>query len=64
MGTVYLIHFDAPYKHAKHYIGWTEDLSSRIQSHVAGNGARLISVINAAGNSPVPGPAPGHVSGR
>ena len=25
-GTVYLLHFSEPYKHARHYTGWTEDL--------------------------------------
>jgi predicted GIY-YIG superfamily endonuclease len=49
MGTVYLIHFDAPYKHARHYIGWTEDLSGRLRAHAGGNGARLITVVNQAG---------------
>lgn len=49
MGTCYLLHFDAPYKHARHYIGWTEDLSSRIHAHASGNGARLISVITEVG---------------
>lgn len=49
IGTVYLIHFDAPYKHARHYLGFTKDLSSRIKAHADGHGARLIAVIDAAG---------------
>jgi predicted GIY-YIG superfamily endonuclease len=48
-GTVYLIHFDTPYRHARHYIGWTHDLDARIQAHHRGHGARLIEVINDAG---------------
>ena len=44
-GIVYLLHFSTPYKHAKHYIGFTKDLESRIQRHLGGDGARLIEVI-------------------
>jgi len=40
-GVIYLLHFDQPYKHAKHYTGWTEDLLHRLDRHAAGNGARL-----------------------
>jgi hypothetical protein len=25
-GTVYIVHFDTPYKHARHYTGWATDL--------------------------------------
>lgn len=48
-GTVYLLHFDRPYKHAKHYTGWTTDLNTRLADHAAGRGARLIEVIQEAG---------------
>ena len=48
-GTCYLLHFDAPYRHARHYVGWTADLDARLAAHRAGNGARLIAVITAAG---------------
>ncbi len=48
-GTVYLLHFDQPYKHAKHYIGWTSDLDERLASHAAGQGARLLAVLRSAG---------------
>jgi predicted GIY-YIG superfamily endonuclease len=48
-GTIYLIHFSTPYKHAAHYMGWTEDLESRLADHQAGRGARLMAVIKAAG---------------
>jgi predicted GIY-YIG superfamily endonuclease len=48
-GTVYLLHFDRPYKHAKHYTGWTDDLGARLAHHAAGNGARLLAVVHAAG---------------
>jgi predicted GIY-YIG superfamily endonuclease len=48
-GTVYLIHFDRPYKHARHYIGWASDLDARLTEHAAGRGARLLAVVKAAG---------------
>jgi predicted GIY-YIG superfamily endonuclease len=48
-GTVYLIHLDIPYKHARHYLGWTTDLDARLRAHRDGHGARLMQVITAAG---------------
>jgi predicted GIY-YIG superfamily endonuclease len=49
MGTVYLIHFDKPYKHARHYLGYASNLKARLACHRANQGARLIQVIHAAG---------------
>lgn len=46
---VYLLHFAEPYKHARHYLGWTDDLPARLARHQAGQGARLLEVIHAAG---------------
>jgi hypothetical protein len=48
-GTVYLLHFDRPFRHAKHYTGWALDLESRLALHSAGQGARLLAVIREAG---------------
>lgn len=48
-GFVYLLHFDAPYHHAKHYIGWTSDLTQRIKAHRDGNGGKLMAAIALAG---------------
>jgi predicted GIY-YIG superfamily endonuclease len=48
-GTVYLLHFDRPYAHARHYTGWTTDLTARLAEHTAGRGARLLGVVAAAG---------------
>lgn len=48
-GTVYLLHFDEPYKHARHYIGWSDNLDARIDAHRNGTGARLLEVIIGAG---------------
>jgi predicted GIY-YIG superfamily endonuclease len=53
-GTIYLLHFDRPYKHARHYTGWTgssESLTARLARHAAGDGARLLAVAHAAGIS-------------
>lgn len=45
----YIIHFDRPYKHARHYIGVTRDLDKRLALHRSGQGARLLQVLNQAG---------------
>jgi predicted GIY-YIG superfamily endonuclease len=50
-GTVYLLHFSEPYRHAKHYVGYTTNLSARLEAHSKGNGARLLEVITQAGLS-------------
>lgn len=47
--TVYLIHFDTPYKHARHYLGFATDLRVRLDSHYLGVGARLMQVVGQAG---------------
>ena len=49
LGVVYLLHFTEPYRHARHYTGWTEDLLDRLDHHARGYGARLMNVITAAG---------------
>jgi hypothetical protein len=46
---IYLLHFDRPYKHARHYIGYTDNLEARLQRHRSGQGARLIEVIISVG---------------
>lgn len=49
---VYLIHFDRPYKHARHYLGFVEEaegLEARMHRHEHGNGSRLMAVITEAG---------------
>ncbi len=42
--TVYLLHFTTPYKHARHYLGSTDNLDERLACHRSGNGARLVQV--------------------
>ena len=48
-GTVYLLHFSRPYRHARHYTGWASDLAARLADHADGHGARLTAVAKAAG---------------
>jgi predicted GIY-YIG superfamily endonuclease len=46
---LYLIHFHAPYRHARHYLGWARNLDARLAHHRRGTGARLLAVVTAAG---------------
>jgi hypothetical protein len=46
---VYLLHFATPYQHARHYLGWSEDLRARLAHHLAGRGARLMAAVAGAG---------------
>ena len=47
---VYLLHFDRKLHHAGHYLGWTPaEVWRRLELHHNGQGARLVSVIRAAG---------------
>ena len=48
-GTIYLLHFARPYKHARHYLGFAENLEQRLAQHRAGRGARLVQVVLGAG---------------
>ena len=46
MGWVYLLHIDPPYRHARHYWGYTsrDDVESRVEEHRTRRGARLCEV--------------------
>jgi hypothetical protein len=52
VGITYLLHFKPGYKHARHYVGWTEgdDVAPRLARHAAGQGGRLCSVVVGAGS--------------
>jgi predicted GIY-YIG superfamily endonuclease len=50
-GTIYLLHFSRPYRHARHCTGWTLNLAERLATHSHGSGARLVEVIGRAGIS-------------
>jgi N-acetylglutamate synthase-like GNAT family acetyltransferase len=41
---IYVLHFDDPLKHARHYIGCTESLKARLVRHATGHGARIMRV--------------------
>lgn len=45
---VYLIHFQTPYKHARHYLGSSNDVLARCEEHRNGSGARLMQVVEDA----------------
>lgn len=49
MDTVYLLHFDRPLAHARHYIGFTKNLDSRLGRHENGRGSRLVDAVLEAG---------------
>lgn len=47
---IYLLHFDSPYHHAKHYLGSTTDLERRVEEHRRGvSDVKLMKVVHAAG---------------
>ncbi len=45
----YLLHFETPFHHARHYVGWSSNIALRIQGHERGNSAKLIHAISVAG---------------
>jgi predicted GIY-YIG superfamily endonuclease len=51
MAKLYLLHFEQPYKHAAHYLGFTKhnDVDERVDAHANGSGAKLTRVIKEAG---------------
>jgi hypothetical protein len=50
-GTVYLLCFDRPFAHARHYLGWASPghLGLRLSHHEAGTGANLLRHVAKAG---------------
>ncbi len=50
-GTVYVLHFEPAYKHARHYIGWTagDDVTTRLNVHLQGRGSPLVRAAVQAG---------------
>ena len=45
----YLLHFNKPYRHARHYLGITTNLAWRLRRHSKGTGARLLRAVKADG---------------
>lgn len=50
MASVYLLHLDPPYRHARHYLGCAKYLEKRIEHHRKGSGANLCAVAVANGS--------------
>jgi predicted GIY-YIG superfamily endonuclease len=48
-GTVYVLHFEPAYRHARHYIGWALDVDARLELHRRGRGPPLIAAVIDAG---------------
>jgi hypothetical protein len=48
-GDLYVAHFDPPYRHAGHYLGWTEDPAGRWGTHLNGHGSPLVRAAVGAG---------------
>ena len=48
---VYLACLDEPYFHARHYLGYADDIARRIQTHRSGQGSPLLAAATAAGIS-------------
>jgi predicted GIY-YIG superfamily endonuclease len=47
---VYLIHFDKAYRHAQHYIGFTDNLEQRMHDHELGTkGSKLLKAVRDVG---------------
>ena len=47
MGVIYLLHFEKPLAHAKHYIGYTENLPERLETHRTGRTkVRIMQVLH------------------
>lgn len=50
MGTLYLLHIEPAYRHARHYLGFTTlDTEERITRHIKGHGSPLVKAALAAG---------------
>lgn len=46
---VYLIHFDQPLQHARHYVGFANDVDGRLWNHRHNKGANILKVLNRLG---------------
>ncbi len=47
---MYLLHFDKPYHHAKHYLGIAKNgIERRVAEHLAGQGANLTRILKLNG---------------
>jgi predicted GIY-YIG superfamily endonuclease len=51
--TVYVLHLTPPYRHARHYVGYTPDADAgrRVAEHLRGIGSPLVKAALAAGSA-------------
>ena len=42
IGVTYLLHFEQPIGHSRHYLGWTNNLGKRLSSHLDGKRERCV----------------------
>lgn len=47
--SVYILHLSRPLKHARHYIGFADNVKKRFNHHVAGTGSRFTQVCHEQG---------------
>lgn len=47
--TVYILHFSQPYKHCRHYVGYSANVARRFREHLAGHGVGLTKAVIDAG---------------
>ncbi len=47
---LYLLHFDPPYRHAGHYLGYTQDILKRFRLHLDGRGSPLVKAAVKSGS--------------
>ncbi len=45
---VYLLHFEPAYKHAQHYLGWSNNIGKRVREHLNPVGYRASPLVRAA----------------
>ena len=46
---VYIIHFSSYLSHARHYVGYADDIQARFQVHKSGQGAKILRACNQKG---------------
>ncbi len=47
--SVYLLHFERPYRHARHYLGQAKAMNIRLAAHNGQHAARLLQVLREHG---------------
>jgi predicted GIY-YIG superfamily endonuclease len=47
--SVYLLHLFTPYRHARHYLGYSRNVAQRVKQHQSGRGVPLMRAVYQAG---------------